>query len=170
VVVGVAHAHWEPTAVIFATIGMEISFAMWWIYFESVTGTPLKNIGGVRPLFWVYGQALLVMSITALGIGLEVAIFTELGETLGTPHTIVLVGALALALTGIAVVLASEATADARTRVVRTRIPAILAVLLMGLLPVSAQILLIGLAIIATTQAIVDVRESRRAAPESVAF
>jgi hypothetical protein len=108
------------------------------------------------------------MSITALGIGLEVAIFTELGETLGTPHTIVLVGALALAFTGIAVVLGSEAVADTRTRVVRARIPAILLVLLMGLLPVSAQVLLVGLAIIAATQAIVDVRASRQAAPEPV--
>jgi len=168
VVIGVAHAHWEATAVTFAAIGMTISFSLWWIYFEGVTGRPLKNIGGIRPLFWVYGQALLVMSITALGIGLEVAIFTHLGESLGTPHTIVLVGALALALTGIAVVLASEATTEDRTRIVLRRIPAILVVLLMGLLPVSAQALLIGLAIIAATQAAVDVRNSRQVAPEPV--
>ena len=169
VVVGVAHAHWEATAVIFAAIGMTISFSLWWIYFEGVSGTPLKNIGGIRPLVWVYGQALLVMSITALGIGIEVAIFTHLGESLGTPHTIVLVGALALALVGIAVVLASEATAEARTQVVLARIPAILLVLLMGLLPVSAQVLLIGLAIIAAGQAVIDVRNNRTRAPESVA-
>jgi low temperature requirement protein LtrA len=161
VFLGVAHADWEATAVVFAAIGMTISFSMWWIYFEGVIGTPLKNIGGIRPLVWVYGQALLVMSITALGIGLEVAIFTEWGESLGTAHTIVLAGSLALALVGIAVVLASEALTEARTRVFLARIPAIVLVLLMGLLPVSAQVLLIGLAIIAATQAVVDVRASR---------
>jgi low temperature requirement protein LtrA len=162
VVVGVAHAHWVASAVVFAAIGMTISFSLWWIYFEGVEGAPLKNIGGIRPLVWVYGQALLVMAITALGVGLEVAIFTELGERLGTPHTIVLVGSLALALLGIAVVLAAEATADARTRTWLARFPAILIVLLVGLLPVSAQVLLVGLALIAGAQAIVDVISSRR--------
>jgi low temperature requirement protein LtrA len=161
VVVGVAHAHWVASAVVFAAIGMTISFSLWWIYFEGVEGAPLKNIGGIRPLVWVYGQALLVMAITALGVGLEVAIFTELGEGLGTPHTIVLVGSLALALLGIAVVLAAEATADARTRTWLARIPAILIVLLVGLLPVSAQVLIVGLAFIAGAQAVVDVISSR---------
>jgi low temperature requirement protein LtrA len=169
VVVGVAHAHWEATAVVFAALGMTIPFSLWWIYFEGVVGTPLKNIGGIRPLVWVYGQALLVMSITALGIGLEVAIFAELGESLGTPHTIVLAGSLGLALIGIAVVLASEATAESRTQVVLARIPAVLLVVVMGVLPVSAQILLIGLAIIAAAQAVVDVRSSRQGALEHLA-
>jgi low temperature requirement protein LtrA len=167
VVVGVAHAHWVASAVIFAAIGMTISFSLWWIYFEGVAGTPLKNIGGIRPLVWMYGQALLVMSITALGVGLEVAIFTELGESLGTPHTIVLVGALALALVGIGVVLAAEATAADQTRTMLARLPAILLVLLMGLIPVSAQVLIVGLAIIAGVQAIVDVRTHRRKALQS---
>jgi low temperature requirement protein LtrA len=161
VVVGVAHAHWVASAVVFAAIGMTISFSLWWIYFEGVVGTPLKNIGGVRPLVWVYGQALLVMSITALGVGLEVAIFTEMGESLGTPHTFVLVGSLALALLGIAVVLAAEATAEDRTRVMLARFPAILLVLLMGLIPVSAQVLIVGLAIITGAQAFFDVGSSR---------
>jgi low temperature requirement protein LtrA len=169
VVVGVAHAHWEASAVVFAALGMTISFSLWWIYFEGVAGTPLKNIGGLRPLVWVYSQALLVMSITALGIGLEVAIFTELGESLGTPHTVVLAGSLGLALISIAVVLASEATAEARTQVMLTRIPAVLLVVVMGVLPVSAQILLVGLAIIAAAQATVDVRSSRQGRLENVA-
>jgi low temperature requirement protein LtrA len=167
VVVGVAHAHWEATAVIFAAIAMTISFSLWWIYFEGVVGTPLKNLGGIRPLVWVYGQAVLVMSITAVGVGLEVAIFTELGKSLETPHTIVLVGSLALALMSIAVVLASEATSEARTWVIVARLPAILLVLLMGLIPVSAQVLIVGLAIITGTQAIIDVRTHRRAALQS---
>ena len=167
VVVGVAHAHWEATAVIFAAIGMTISFSLWWIYFEGVVGTPLRNLGGIRPLVWVYSQAVLVMSITAVGIGLEVAIFTELGESLGAPHTIVLVGSLALALMSIAVVLASEATPEDRTWGLLARLPAILLVLLMGLIPVSAQVLIVGLAIITATQAIIDVRTHRSRALQS---
>ncbi|MCL1587773.1 MAG: low temperature requirement protein A, partial [Actinomycetia bacterium] len=166
VVVGVAHAHWVASAVVFAAIGMTISFSLWWIYFEGVVGTPLKSIGGVRPLVWVYGQALLVMSITALGVGLEVAIFTEMGESLGTPHTFVLVGSLALALLGTGVVLAAEATAEDRKRTLLARFPAILLVLIMGLIPVSAQVLIVGLAIIAGTQATVDVRTNRLGAFE----
>ncbi|MEA3502551.1 MAG: low temperature requirement protein A, partial [Actinomycetota bacterium] len=116
VVIGVAHAHWVASAVIFAAVGLTMSFSLWWIYFEAVTGTPLQNIGGLRPIVWVYAHAPLVIGITALGVGIEVAVFTELGERLEAADTLILVGSLAIALLAIGFVLAAETTPDLRVR------------------------------------------------------
>jgi hypothetical protein len=66
-----------------------------------------------------------------------------------------------IVLVGITVVLAAEVTSEGRMRAVFARIPAILLVLLMSMVSVSAQILLVGLAIIAATRSVVDVRNPR---------
>jgi low temperature requirement protein LtrA len=161
VVVGVAHAHWVASAVIFAAIGLTMSFSLWWIYFEVVTGDPLRNIGGFRPIVWVYTHAPLVMAITALGVGIEIAVFTEYGHRLETQDAVVLAVSLAVALLAIAVLLAAEMSSDARIVTVLKRLPAILLVLLVGLAPLSAQAVIVGLSLITGIQATIDVRNSR---------
>jgi low temperature requirement protein LtrA len=161
VVVGVAHAHWVASAVIFAAIGLTMSFSLWWIYFEVVTGDPLRNIGGFRPIVWVYTHAPLVMAITALGVGIEIAVFTEYGHRLETQDAVVLAVSLAVALLAIAVLLAAEKSSDARIVTVLKRLPAILLVLLVGLAPLSAQAVIVGLSLITGIQATIDVRNSR---------
>ena len=161
VVVGVAHAHWVASAVIFAAIGLTMSFSLWWIYFEVVTGDPLRNIGGFRPITWVYTHAPLAMAITALGVGIEVAVFTEFGHQLDTRHAFLLASSLAVALLAIAVLLATETSSDVRVMTLIKRLPAILLVLLVGLAPISAQAVIVGLSLITGIQATIDVRNSR---------
>jgi low temperature requirement protein LtrA len=161
VVVGVAHAHWVASAVIFAAIGLTMSFSLWWIYFEVVTGAPLRNIGGFRPIVWVYTHAPLVMAITALGVGIEIAVFTEFGHQLETQDAVVLASSLAMALLAIAILLAAETSSDVRIVTVLKRLPAIVLVLLVGLAPISAQAVIVGLSLITGIQATIDVRNSR---------
>lgn len=164
VVVGVAHAHWVASAVVFAAIGLTMSFSLWWIYFEVVTGSPLKNIGGFRPIVWVYMHAPLVISITALGVGIEIAVFTEFGHRLETGDAIVLAFSLALALLAIGVILAAETSPDLRRTTLLKRLPAALLVLLVGMAPISAQAVIVGLSLITGLQAAYDVY-SRRTVP-----
>ncbi len=161
VVVGVAHAHWVGSAVVFAAIGLTISFSLWWIYFEVVTGSPLKNIGGFRPIVWVYMHAPLVMSITALGVGIEIAVFTEFGHQLETRDAVVLSVSLAVALLAIGVILAAEAVPDLRRTTLLKRLPAILLALLVGMAPISAQAAIVGLSLITAIQATFDVYSHR---------
>jgi low temperature requirement protein LtrA len=161
VVIGVAHAHWVASAVVFAAIGLTMSFSLWWIYFEVVTGNPLKNLGGFRPFVWVYMHAPLVISITALGVGIEIAVFTEFGHQLETRHALVLAVSLAVALLAIAVILAAETSPDLRRTTILRRLPAILLVLLVGMMPMSAQAVIVGLSLITALQAVVDVRNRR---------
>jgi len=174
VVVGVAHAHWVASAVVFAAIGLTMSFSLWWIYFEVVTGDPLRNIGGYRPIVWVYTHAPLVMAITALGVGaplvmaitalgvgIEIAVFTEFGHQLETRDAVVLAVSLAMALLAIAVLLAAETSSNVRIVTLLKRLPAVLLVLLVGLAPISAQAVIVGLSLITGIQATIDVRNSR---------
>jgi low temperature requirement protein LtrA len=162
VVVGVAHAHWVASAVIFAAIGLTMSFSLWWIYFEVVTGDPLRNIGGYRPIAWVYTHAPLVMAITALGVGIEIAVFTEYGHQLETRDALLLAASLAVALIAIAVLLAAETSSDVRVMTLLKRLPAVLLVLLVGMAPISAQAVILGLSLITGIQATIDVRNRRR--------
>jgi low temperature requirement protein LtrA len=164
VVIGVAHAHWVASAVIFAAIGLTMSFSLWWIYFEVVTGEPLRNIGGFRPIVWVYAHAPLVMAITALGVGIEVAVFTEFGQRLEIPDAMILTGSLAIALVAIGLLLAAETAPELRSQLFLRRLPTVLLVLFVGLLPIAAQGVLVGLALIVGAQAVVDVRTKRRGA------
>lgn len=161
VVVGVAHAHWVASAVVFAAIGLTMSFSLWWIYFEVVTGVPLRRIGGLRPIVWVYMHAPLVISITALGVGIEIAVFTEFGHQLEIGDAVVLAVSLATALLAIGIILAAETSPDLRRTTSLKRLPAILLVLLVGLAPISAQAAIVGLSLITGIQAAYDVHSRR---------
>jgi low temperature requirement protein LtrA len=163
VVIGVAHAHWVASAVVFAAIGLTMSFSLWWIYFEVVTGEPLRKLGGFRPIVWVYAHAPLVMGITALGVGIEIAVFTEFGHRLETRDAAVLAGSLAIALLAIAILLAAETDPRLQTRTFLKRLPTIALVLIVGLAPISAQAAIVGLALITGVQAAIDVHASRNA-------
>jgi low temperature requirement protein LtrA len=144
---------------------LTLSFSLWWIYFETVTGSPLQSMGGTGSTVWVYAHAPLIMAITALGVGIEIAVFTEFGERLETSDALMLAGSLAIALLSLGVLLAAETSTDLRVRAFLERLPAVLLVLFIGLLPISAQAVLTTLAVIAALQATADVRASRRGVP-----
>lgn len=57
--------------IVIAVLGLLLVFGYWWIYFENLDGSALKGLGGWWPLFWLYVQLPLVMSLTVLGISLE---------------------------------------------------------------------------------------------------
>jgi len=165
VVIGVAEADWATSAVVFAAVGLTISFALWWIYFESVTGRAMSALGGLRPVVWVLAHAPVVISITALGVGIEEAVSEEFGHALGSAEALLLAGSLAGALTAIGILVATEVAPNVSVRAFLKRLPAVAGVLVVGLLPLAAQAVLVGLAVIAATQAFLDVRASRFRTP-----
>ena len=111
-VVGVAEADWAATAAVFGAIGLTISFSLWWIYFETVTAEAMHHLGAFRPIGWILAHAPLVMGITALGVGIELAIHFESGEHLHTADALVLGGSLCAALLSLGLLSAAEATYD----------------------------------------------------------
>jgi low temperature requirement protein LtrA len=161
VVVGVAHAHWAASAAVFGAVGLTISFSLWWIYFESVSARAFTYSEWFRPLTWVLAHAPFVIAVTALGVGIEIAVLTEFGEQLPVADALLLSGSLVVALVAIAVLLMTGVPSRQWGRLVLWRIPAIASVLLIGLLPIAAQGVLASLALVAAVQAMVDVRTNR---------
>jgi len=161
VVIGVAEAHWATTAAVFGAIGLTISFSLWWIYFETVSAAAMARLGGFRPIGWILAHAPLVMGITALGVGIEIAVHYERGEALHTAEALVLGGSLCVALLALGLIAAADEVAGSSIAAFMRRVPAAAVAIVIALLPISAQLVLIGLAITTAIQAAVVVRSSR---------
>ena len=166
VVVGVAHAHWAASAAIFGAVALTISFSLWWIYFESVPVAPMRHHSSLRSRAWVLSHAPFVISVTALGVAMEVAVLTHFGEQLERPVALLLSFSLATVLASIAALRMTDLPSTSWSRLVLTRLPAIVVVAVLGFLPISAQALLGAAAIVAAIQAIADVR-SAMVSPET---
>jgi low temperature requirement protein LtrA len=161
VVIGVSEAHWAASAAIFGAVGLTISFSLWWIYFETVTARAMHNLGGFRPIGWILAHAPLVMGITALGVGIEIAVHFARGEELHTAEALVLGGSLCLALLSLGLIGAADKVYGSWVRAFMQRLPAAVLVFVVALLPISAQAVLTILAIITAAQATYDVWASR---------
>ena len=82
-------------------LGLLLIFAYWWIYFENTDGSALKGLGGWWPVVWLYSHLPLVMSLTALGVGLG-HLISEGGNGPVSTATIALIcGALAVSFAAI---------------------------------------------------------------------
>jgi low temperature requirement protein LtrA len=161
VVVGVAEADWAATAAIFGGIGLTISFSLWWIYFETVTAEAMRHLGAFRPIGWILAHAPLVMGITALGVGIEIAVHVESGEHLHTADALILGGSLCAALLSLGLLSAVDAVDSSRVGAFARRLPAAVLVFVVALLPISAQAVITILAVIAAAEATYDVWVSR---------
>ncbi|MCL1466157.1 low temperature requirement protein A [Argonema galeatum A003/A1] len=74
VVKGVAQLQWGIASALVAMLGMSIAFSLWWIYFDSVDGSPLRamQVGNMKiGLTWLYSHLPLALGIAATGVGVE---------------------------------------------------------------------------------------------------
>jgi low temperature requirement protein LtrA len=161
VVVGVAEAEWAATAAIFGAIGLTISFSLWWIYFETVTAEAMHHLGAFRPIGWILAHAPLVMGITALGVGVEIAVHFESGEQLHAADALILGGSLCTALLSLGLISAADAVDSSRIGAFARRLPAAVLVFVVALLPISAHAVITILAVITAAEATYDVWASR---------
>jgi low temperature requirement protein LtrA len=68
---------WGITATAIAVLGLVSAFSLWWMYFETVDGSPLSQ-GQNHPergLLWLYLHLPLAVGITAAGVGTKYAIY-----------------------------------------------------------------------------------------------
>jgi len=82
VVRGVAEQEWSVLSTLTALLGMSIAFSLWWIYFDSVDGSPLRSMKVGRMgigLTWLYAHLPLAIGLVMTGVGVEHLVSSEAG-------------------------------------------------------------------------------------------
>lgn len=108
VVRGVAQLEWGVVSATVAVLGMLIAFSLWWIYFDSIDGSPLESMRvgkmGIG-LTWLYAHLPLAIGIAATGVGVEHIIVSSKTEAaLPTGDRWLICGAVAICLIALAVI------------------------------------------------------------------
>ena len=74
VVGGLAEHEWSLGSILVGLLGLAIAFSLWWLYFDTADGSPLKSmkVGKMRvALTWLYAHLPLAMGLVAAGVGVE---------------------------------------------------------------------------------------------------
>jgi low temperature requirement protein LtrA len=74
VVKGLSEHDWGVLSIVAAFLGLSVAFSLWWLYFDSVDGSPLQRIkeGNVAiAMGWVYAHLPLAICLTTMGVGVE---------------------------------------------------------------------------------------------------
>lgn len=115
VISGLAKQELESISALTAIFGLLITFGIWWIYFDNLIGEDLRN-KKFDSSTWVYIHLPLLMSITALGIGVEHTIAVDIGHTLETSVIWLVIGSLTIIFSCLAVIHFSMAFNEAYQR------------------------------------------------------
>ncbi|MFE4104977.1 low temperature requirement protein A [Almyronema epifaneia] len=74
VVRGLSELEWTAVAVLTALLGLSSAFSLWWLYFDTVDGSPLKAMKrgqmGIS-LLWLYTHLPLTLGLVMTGVGVE---------------------------------------------------------------------------------------------------
>jgi low temperature requirement protein LtrA len=106
VVHGVAEQEWQLISVLAAFLGLSIAFSLWWLYFDSMDGSPLEGMRQgkmVIGLIWLYTHMPLAVGLAATGVGVEHAVI-NIGKGLPDRDRWLLCGGVMLCLSALAVI------------------------------------------------------------------
>jgi low temperature requirement protein LtrA len=102
IVNGMTEQVWDVYSVIEASLGLCISFSLWWLYFDSTGRLPiqiLREKGRISLyLIWLYTHFPLVVAITAVGVGIRRLVSSEQHSVLSTSDLWLICGSVAVSL------------------------------------------------------------------------
>lgn len=108
VVRGVSQLQWGVLSAVVALLGMLIAFSLWWIYFDSVDGTPLQamRVGNMgKGLTWLYSHLPLAIGIATTGVAVQHIIVSSKKElVLPDADRWLICAGVAICLTALAVI------------------------------------------------------------------
>lgn len=141
VALGLSHHEWAPAPIVTATMGVGLATALWWLYFENVSGTVVRRNRATRrtwrPTVWIYTHMPLVAGLGAVGVGLDLAVSEAGDHAMPDDARWLLLGAVAVALLAMAVIQLATMASTPTTRqrgIVMSRLSAIPFLLIVGLL------------------------------------
>jgi low temperature requirement protein LtrA len=139
VVLGVSKVSWDAGSGAAAAAGFVVAAALWWIYFDFLDEGALTSRGIFGGLTYTYMNYFVVVGLTALGVGVKLAVLDAGGDHHYDDTSWVLSAGLALAMVGLGVIqlVAGTVVVDADV-VLRFATAAIaLALLPLGLSPLA---------------------------------
>jgi len=102
IVNGMTEQIWDVYSVIEASLGLCISFSLWWLYFDSTGRLPiqiLRENGRISLyLIWLYTHFPLVVAITAVGVGIRRLVSSEQHSVLSNSDLWLICGSVAISL------------------------------------------------------------------------
>lgn len=175
VVAGVQNREFDIYSMLILGLGLSIPFGLWWLYFDSVDGAPIRALRekgriGVYSL-WIIGHFPLVVGITSVGVGLGHITSNAQGLALSYSDQWLVCGSVALALSAQGILQLSSAyyylyagsTQDhsASRNWATYRIISAGMILLIPILriPLSPFLLVCILAAICTAQIVIDLKQ-----------
>jgi low temperature requirement protein LtrA len=170
VVRGVAQLEWGVSSAVEAVLGMSIAFSLWWIYFDSVDGSPLKGMKYGRMgigLIWLYSHLPLAIGIAAAGVGVEHVIASKAGIALPAAERSLICVSVALCLIALSVIhliTCTLGTTRRRKILAAYRLGSAAFILILAVAGVAlSPILVIGLVAVAcAVQVVLDLLGSRQ--------
>ena len=170
VVRGVSQLEWGISSAVEAVLGMGIAFSLWWIYFDSVDGSPLKGMKYGRMgigLIWLYSHLPLAIGIAGAGVGVEHVIVSGSVTALPTAERWLICFSVALclmALSAIHLITCTLGTTRRRKILAAYRLGSAAFILILAVAGASlSPMMLIGLVALAcAVQVVLDLLGSRQ--------
>ncbi len=101
-ITGMTEQVWNIYSVIISSLGLCISFSLWWLYFDSSGRLPIQILRkkGRTSLFsiWLFIHFPLVVAITAVGVGIRRLVSSEQHSVLSTSDLWLICGSVAISL------------------------------------------------------------------------
>jgi low temperature requirement protein LtrA len=102
IVTGMTEQNWDIYLVTVGSLGLCISFSLWWLYFDSSGRLPihiLKEKGNIAKYYiWLYIHFPLVVAITAVGVGIRRLVSSDQNSVLSSADLWLICGSVAISL------------------------------------------------------------------------
>jgi low temperature requirement protein LtrA len=167
-VVGSSMLEWSVQSVLGMGSGLAIAFSLWWVYFDTVDGSPIRAFRERRRDWtytsWIYLHFPLVVGIAAMGDGISHVIKSEQHVILSHSEQWLMCGSVSLCLLSMGFLQLVTFTANSSRREglkllayrsVSASVILIIAILNMAMIPV---LLLFTISVICVIQIVVDLR------------
>jgi low temperature requirement protein LtrA len=161
---------WTLGATTIAVLGVVNAFTLWWMYFETASGSPFqaaKSGQTMRITVWLYAHLPLAIGVTAAGVGIKYALSKAYLVALSDAGRWLLCGSMGLALVTLALLHGLTCLrADRRRSLILERLAGVGALAIVGLFGRGlSSLVVVGLvAAIGLVQVGVDIVQQDRAA------
>ena len=86
-----------------ASMTLLLTCCIWWIYFDDVAGSELKE-GKIQPMIWLFAHLPFQLSLIAIGVAIKKTLYFDLDAVVPSKYGWLLCGALSIAFFSVAII------------------------------------------------------------------